>query len=121
MTLSLENLSSVFSKQYDELCESRPEHGVKTENEYLSLVGDSRVEVTSKMERMVHKIPDGAAFCGGKLSTDTVVVTVNPPDEKIEQAVASFFKSRVFPAMFGAPAMPVFDEVKINGKKIMLA
>lgn len=62
------------------------------------------------------------AFCGGKLSVDKVKITVSPSNEKVEQVVASHFKSQVFHDYFtvGPKILPLFDEVEINGKKIDL-
>lgn len=118
MSLSLENLPSALTQMHHDLCYGMK--GVTREEKRQEYVIDGlAVNVIVNMVRVVRSLPEGVQFCGGKLSEDKVNVTVNPSNEKVEQAVAAHFKGQVFPAMFMAPEMPMFNEVVINDKKVI--
>jgi hypothetical protein len=119
MSLSLEKLPSALTRMYNDLCKGM-NYGVKrAEKNQEYIIDGFAAHVIVNMVRVVHSIPEGAEFCGGKLSEDMVKVTISPSDKKIEQAVASHFKSQIFPALFMAPEMPMFDEIVINDKKVV--
>jgi hypothetical protein len=117
MSLSLENLPSALIKMHNDLCHEMKD-STREEKHQEYVIDGLAVSVIVNMVRVVHSLPEGAQFCGGKLSEDTVNVTVKPSNEKVEQAVASHFKGQVFPAVFMAPEKPKFDKVVINDKKI---
>jgi hypothetical protein len=49
----------------------------------------------------------GRQYCGGKLSTDTVTVSIIPANEKVETVVVSHFKSQILPPLMRAPQQPM--------------
>ncbi len=120
MSFSIDNLSSGFSTQFNKLCGPQISDGMKLTSLSAFIVGDSAVQVTSKMKRQVHTVPQGILSPTGKLSVNKVSVFVNPADEKIVQAIASHFKGLYFPqSIIGEAPERLFSEIMINKKKII--
>jgi hypothetical protein len=91
----------------------------KDEKRQEYIIDGLAVNVIVNMERIIHSIPADVQFCGGKMNEDKVNVKVSPSNEKVEEVVAAHFKSQVVELMFMPTAIPVFDEVVINGRKVI--
>ena len=74
----------------------------------------SKIQVTLKrLQQEVHPTGD---FMGAKVSKDSVVVSIEPSNEKIERAVLDYFKTQHIPVFLGGHPNPQFDLISINGR-----
>lgn len=118
----VDEISSKLSQQHKDLFNGSFEDGqIKKSSETIVIddVWDTPISIVVDMETKKCKgPPPGAEFCGGKLHRHKAKIVISPENEQVIQAVAAHFKSKIFPAMMMAPAMPLFDEVEINGKNL---
>jgi hypothetical protein len=115
MTLSFDNLPPVIAGAIKTLTEKAPnESGV-----FCHM--DDGIDVDVKMKRAFHDrgVPEHAAHSAYKAVKDTAIVTIEPPNEELTKIISKYFLSVTIPAMMGAPERPFFDEVTINGKRII--
>ncbi len=119
MSITLENLPAKLVRHHEKVRDVSSSINVKAhEQDYV--IAKLGVKVLVKMERTNIEIAEERAFCGGKLSIDKAWVIIYPPNAKVERVVSAHFKSQIIPPFFSVPAMPMFDEVLINNRKIGL-
>jgi hypothetical protein len=118
-SIYLENLPSALIQMHKDLCVDMNNSVEKAEKSQEYTINGLDVNVTVNMVRIVRTVPEGAQYCGGKLSKDTVKVTVSPSNEEVEQGVASHFKNQIYHDFFTQLKFPMFNEIVINDKKVI--
>lgn len=123
MSLILGNLPSNLAQLHLDLCSGMGKSGTTREEKYkefvINTIDGFAVNVIVNMVRVRQSTPAGMQVCGGKLCQDTAKVTVNPSNEKVENAIAGYFKSYINPSVSMPSGTPMFDEVVINDKKVI--
>jgi hypothetical protein len=110
--MKLENLKAAFETQFSTIYQTK-HSSCNYDLEELA------VSVNIVMNRIAipeTPIPAGVAHCGGgKQCDDIVLITVTPPNEKVEKLASEFFLNRETPGWGMAPPSKTFAKVVING------
>ena len=115
--IKIDQLNDSLKSQFSDLmkADGRTKHNVVV----YSVSGDSSsstktiVSVSMTSIDKSHTIPEGAAFCGGKMREDVATVVINPSNDRVKEVVKEYFSEET-DGIFGMPPMPMFDSVKIN-------
>lgn len=119
MTTPLENLPMELTLQFHKLRDDCRDKNVKAEASKIYVIDGLATTVLVNIARTSYDYSEVVASGRGKPSDDTVTVTIDPPNEQIEQVVASHFKGKIIPAYSGYPQVSLFNSITINDKKIV--
>lgn len=114
LLISLERLPAKLHSMHNKSCNKNDDGSDKETYWIMGLP----VKVILEMNRHGLTVPREGAYCGGKLCKDTVTVTIDPPNDRVNKAIISHFKSLIMPPLFMPFSSPIFDEIVINNKKI---
>lgn len=115
MTTTLEELSPLLFKQYDEL----PWISHKSRNNIQLEIDQKIINITIEMERIKNYVPKTEIVFSGSAFTNTANVNVNPPILRVMQTVHNHFRNLVRPdPSNGGQNKSVFDFILINGQRL---
>jgi hypothetical protein len=118
MTMALSHLPSALTLQFNKLCEDDQR---TDKNKQIYSIADVNVTVSVSMEIFARALPEDVVVCLGKLFVNKAAVIVYPADENVEKVVSAHFQDQKLQPFIPWPLMPLFDEVIVNGKKVVLS